>query len=60
MRVDEGEGRGEVAVVADYVAEVGHCFVAFVHGGCEVGGRGGRGWVDRVYCGLPARIAIVC
>ena len=47
---------GEGGVIIDDEGQVGHGFVAFVHGRgkCGVGKRGG-GWVDDVDCTLPAR-----
>ena len=53
MGVEEGEGGGERRVIVYYVGEVGHCFVAFVHGGCEAGCEVVHG-VYGVDCYLPA------
>lgn len=53
MGVEEGEGGGEGRVVVYYVGEVGHCFMAFVHGGGEAGCEVVR-WVYGVDCCLPA------
>ena len=33
--VQEGDGGGERGVIVNYVSQVGHAFVAFVHGSRE-------------------------
>ena len=53
MGVEEGEGGREGRVIVYYIGEVGHCFVAFIHGGCEAGCEVVRG-VYGVDCCLPA------